>query len=294
MTITLIVDGAHEFSLTDGTYTRLIGHDGWGSPGVNRHSISGPLQDGDTDRGQNLKPRYGKLFFVHEETDLDGMYEKRKNVLDLFGPGANLQLRFDMPYGQRQFDVVFYDELQMEWGVKSWAAQKFAVVLKANNPTCYDPNRHVVTWVGEVSGGGIFTIPSFVPTFFGSDSFSEIKEVQYPGNWEAKPEIEIVGPIDDFVITNLSSGDSIDFFGLDLPALEKRIIDLRYGAKPVVDEDGVNAIGDVTDASDLATFGLLPKRPWESFRSNAFQVSGANFTSATRVFLRYYDRFTGV
>lgn len=290
--LSLIVDG-NEFSLDDGTYCRLIGYDGWGSSPSQRQASQGPQQHGDTDEGQFLKPRFGSLALKIMEAELDQMYYRKQELLDLFNPEASLILKWYLPYGVRQFDCFYYEDLSLGWDRGKWATQNVGVVLKCPDPTCYDPSIFTLTWVGSSGSGGAFLVPWEVPTEVGGSTFDDIQTVQYHGTWIEYPLITIAGPAENLVITNHTTGEKLDFTGLTLGAGEQRIIDTRYGFKTVLDEAGANQIADLTDDSDLATFHIERKRPYETFRVNNIQAVASGVDSNTRVIIRYLERYTG-
>jgi hypothetical protein len=226
------------------------------------------------------------------ETDLDEMYNRKAELLDLFNPDNALSIRWTLPYGVRQFDGFYYDDLSLGWDKRKWAAQNFGVVIKCPDPTAYDPSRKTKTFVGSASGAA-FTIPWYIPLYIGGSNLDDVQVIAYPGTWISYPEVEIVGPATDAVITNLETGEKLDFSGLTLGSTERIVVDTRYGFKTVVDQDGVNAIDALTDDSDLSTFHIEHKRPGESARDNPIWVIASGIDSGTRVVLRYYERYTG-
>jgi len=288
-----VIIGTAEYSLDDGTLCRLVGYDGFGIPPATRISSRGPLQHGDTDEGFRLDPRLAKLIFALETTELDVMYERRQTICDLFSPIHDSILKFDLSYGVRYLDCHYYDDASLEWSVKNWAAPRFALTVKASDPTLYDPERKVEIFGIGASGAG-FTLPMPLPFAVGITALDELHTIFYPGTWLSYPEIQIYGPITDLLIENTDTGDKLDFTGITIIEDDYYIIDTRYGYKTVVDQDGVNKIADLTEDSDLATFAIDYKRPDESFRENTFRATGSAINSETRIFFRYYERYIGV
>lgn len=289
--LSIIIDG-NEFSLDDGVHATLVGYDGWGASPSRRLSSQGPLQHGDTDEGQRLQPRFGSLVLQAPSTELDDLYIAREALLDLINPEDEIILKWDLPYGTRQFDVVYYDDMQMAWEPREWANLKFAVVLKASDPTCYDPTVQIKTFVGTASTA--FLVPLTLNVFVGGSTIDQVQTVEYEGNWNAYPTVQIDGPATNPIVENLETGEKLDFTGLALASGQSRIVDTRYGFKTVVDGSGVNQIQDLTDDSDLATFHIERKRAYESHKNNDLKVTVSGVDSNTRVVVRWNNRFIGI
>lgn len=289
--LSFIIDG-HEFSVSDGSNAYLVGHDGWGASPVSRLSSQGPLQHGDTEEGFRLRPRLASLVFQVPNNDLDELYMARRKLLDLIGPEGSFKLRWYLSYGTREFDVVLYDDMKLDWRPSKWANLRFPVVLKAGDPTCYDPAVKTLTVTG--SEGQSFQVPMTVPTFVGGSGINGVFTVSYPGNWHTYPLITIEGPLVGVTITNLATSEVLSFPTLTLGVGARRIIDTRYGFKTVVDETGQNKINELESSSDLATFHLVRKRAYENFRSNDMEISAGSVESSTRVLFKWNDRYIGI
>jgi len=289
--LSVLVDG-YEYSLDNGQYGLLVGHDGWGMSPSKRISSQGPQQNGDTDEGQTLQPRFGTLLFLIPNLELGAMYDAREPLLELFHPDNSPKLKWTLDKGIRYFDCFYAGNLSMPWKPKDWANANFALTLKCPDPTCYDPTVNVGTWVG--SSGTAFAIPWVVPSFVGGSVIDQNQTIEYDGTVVEYPEIEIAGPATDTIITNNENGYKLDFTGLTLGLGEKRIVDLRYGYKTVKDGSGDNQIQDLTDDSDLASWAIERKRFYESSRSNNIHVSATGVSSSTRIVVRWKNRYIGI
>ena len=139
----------------------------------------------------------------------------------------------------------------------------------------------------SASGLGEYDIPLLIPWFIGASTLSEERTIAYPGTFRSYPIVRIIGPITDAKLVNNRTGDELFLSGVTIGAGHWYEIDCRYGYKTVVDDVGANKIADLTDASDMATFCLLPG-------DNSLTVSGSGATGATQVYLRYYERFISV
>jgi hypothetical protein len=126
-----------------------------------------------------------------------------------------------------------------------------------------------------------------VPWTFGGVSIDTELAIDYQGTWLEYPEIVILGPLDDFQIEHMESGDILDFEGASIESNDYYRIDLRYGYKTVLDSTGVNKVAGLTTASDLATWRLQPG-------TNTIRFAGMNAGPATRISINYYNRYLGI
>jgi hypothetical protein len=118
------------------------------------------------------------------------------------------------------------------------------------------------------------------------------KTLSYAGTWPAYPQIVIHGPITNPVLTNVSTGKVLAFTATIADGTFYSI-DTRYGYKTVVDSAGVNRLGNLSAASDLAEFALLPA-PDVAAGANAFTLSGTSTGANTKVVVRYNNRYGGI
>jgi hypothetical protein len=72
------------------------------------------------------------------------------------------------------------------------------------------------------------------------------------------------------------------------------VIDLRYGAKTIVDQSGANQIAELSDDSDLATWRLLPNPDAPGGVNEIHFEVAADATDATALTIVYYDRYSAL
>lgn len=267
------------------------GNSGFGMPPLHRLSERGPLQDGVTDLGVRLDPRIIQLVLSILSTDWDNQYSIRKQLLNYLSPGITdfIQVRFTHPDGitVRQIDCYQVQGPLYDVGLETnEQILKIGFSLMAPDPLFYDPDRQSVTVVPQIGGTG-FPVPVEFPMTFGEDDLSKVIQIDYIGTWIEYPEIELVGQMDDPIVLHLDTGLKLDFTGYDIADAENLIIDLRYGYKTVIDQDGVNQIAGLTADSDLTTWHLQ-----EGF--NNIQITADNVGANARVIIRYYYRYIGV
>jgi hypothetical protein len=145
-----------------------------------------------------------------------------------------------------------------------------------------------------VISGTATAYPKIYPTTYGTTIFGGSFQITYAGTWLSYPIITVTGPVTNFSITNTSSGQNITLVaGTVIAAGTTLRFDLQYGFKTVFDQAGVNRIGLVDSTSELAQFAIYPA-PEVPNGINTLVVSGTSTTTASSVFLSYYDRFVGI
>ena len=113
------------------------------------------------------------------------------------------------------------------------------------------------------------------------------KTINNAGNYLALPIVTITGPATDAVLTNVRTGEILDFTGVTIAAGDTYTIDCRYGLKTVKNAAGTNKIADLTSTSDLATFHLEPG-------DNSFTLEGTGTDANTQVTVAYNPRYIGL
>lgn len=281
MDVSIIVSG-NETSLSDGVICRLDKWDGLGLNGIARLSSQGPQQRGDTDRGFRVQARFVTLVFVIvgqraiPESDLD---EKRGQLLRLVrATGVPPVLKFTKRSGEVKYLAVEFVKHEVNDRFAR-AREKVGVVFKASEPDFYLLPGEATTF-GQSGGSGGFVVPVVVPMAVGSSTLAETKNIEYPGTAPTFPQIRITGPLTDALIQNLTTGELIDFDGVTIAGGDWVDIDLRYGFKQALDQDGVYV--QVSEDSDLNTFHLAPD-PEAPGGVNTLAISGSGATGATRV-----------
>lgn len=277
------LDGT-EYSLDDRTYFYLLNHEGFNMPPVRRLSERGPLQHGDTDRGYRLDPRTALITLGIKGNDLTDFYDKREHLVNIFKPRNTAgQLRWTQGDRTRELDCHLVD---LQEGERSNLWQRYAVVLKASDPTWYNPI--IETTYYTLGGAGVkMEVPTVVPMTVGADSISASKNINYIGTAPSHPIIYITGPVTSAILTNTTTGYKLDFTGITITGSNYYMIDTRYGVKTVVDQTGTSRIAGLSDDSNMAEFTIEPG-------SNSFTFSGQSVTQATEVRIQYYVRYLGV
>lgn len=292
MPILDVTVGGETTVLSDGNPFALLSADA-GMADVLRITERGPQQHGDSDIDFRLNPSLFPLGLIAYASDIGTHFDVRDRALRLFRPSRTpLVLRWTLENGSvRALDCHVAGRLAFNSADMRGFTQRFVVPLRASDPTLYDPTQQAVTY-GVGAGSTGWSFPLSFPAGFGSSTVNQTRAIVYPGSWRTFPVITITGPIVNPVITNLTTGDKLDFTGITIAALNTYTIDLAYGRKTVVNQLGVNKIADLTSDSDLATFALeaAPEAPGGV---NTIQVTGSGANTNTEIYLRYYPRYVG-
>lgn len=294
--LSVIVDG-HAYDFTDLSTYIIEAIEGLGMPAVERYFDRAPGQDGDTDRGFTVMPRFIDLIFAVEGSDPGDFWDQRNLLRAILRPGPEaIQFKFTKPNGDvRQIDLDFYDGLRGSFSTagKIGLIQRDAITLKASG-LFYNPVP--VGWnFGINAGSSGWTVPMDVPVDVGSSAIDETRPLSYGGEWDEYPLIELTGPMTNPVATNVGPGLVLDFTGATVSAGHKRIIDLSWGKKTIVDHLGVNKIDDLVLAdSDLGDWRLVAAQGVLPPHINTIGFSATGLTSASQFKIIYSERDLGI
>lgn len=287
-----IIRGSQFVDITDLVNYGLVEFDGFGMPDVRRLTQRGPLQNGDTDVGFRLDPRIMRLAVIAYAGDEQGIINKRAALLGLLRPGnGGLILRWTYDGVSKQIDCHYAGGMTLPSTDWKLGHHRAVFELRAADPTWYMTDSTTITWANDGGGSG-FTFPLPMPFTFGGSTINANQSVDLSNAnaWETFPTIYIYGRINSPIVTNQTTGDTLDFTGNNVGVGEYIVIDLAYGTKTVNLVSGgvsTNWVSKLTTSSDLATFSLQPGE-------NTVNLSGSNADSTTRVEMIYNERLVGV
>lgn len=298
-------------NLNDRGNIRLIAYDGLGIPNTRRLSQRAPAQNGDTDLGFRIDPRFLDMVWFIEGQTLDHYYTLREQFLALWRPRDNdtVQLVFYLAGGRkRALDVNIEGSFDFPYADRTHRQSRFSAILKASDYRLYDPDLRTVAFQLLQSSGG-FPVDTPVPVPIGAGAINTVQTILYAnGSRIAAPEFPIItiyGPIENPVVENLTTQEKIELTangGLSLSSGQFVVIDLdgkpRRDSKTIRDQNGDSVSQYLTTDSDLATFHLsyagerLPDGTYND-GTNEIRVLGDNVNLNTRVDIQYYDRYLG-
>ena len=301
--VTFVAPGGERYPLnTPHQFGRwVISYSGLGTPPIEYITQRGPFQDGVTVKDFFLGPRLIQLLIRQEFCDRLDWWDGRAALLDAIRPNRQLTatgavpgvLEWCLPDGRRrQINTFITEGPRFEPRVLgTWDELAFQEALRfvAHDPLFFDPIEVVSAFALGLDSDLIF--PITFPIQFGSGEVSDTLNITYVGTWKTFPTIVIVGPLENPIIRNVTTGEKLEF-SIDIAAGRTVTIDLAYGVKTVVDDLGNNLIGNLSADSNLATWHLAPD-PEATDGLNVITLTGLNPTGATSVELRYFTRYFG-
>jgi hypothetical protein len=272
----------------------LTGTVNFGMSPLHRITQRGPFQDGDSDIDFRLDPRIISLPIVVPTSSIDDHFAYRNKLLDIFKPGNDVG-RLGVYFSNEGTEVTRFIDVKVLGGLTMDTDSKdfnirAVIQLRADDPTWYEGLGYEATLTTPILGTPTpYPKPYEVP--YGSAGIGGITNVLYEGTWICYPVLTAVGPLTDLTITDaLGHVISID---TPIPASTYISIDLKYGAKTVIDQDGVNRFSWLDINSDLINWALYPS-PYVFEGNNTISVSATGTDGDSSVSINWIPRFIGV
>jgi hypothetical protein len=270
----------------------LTGTINFGMAPSHRITQRGPFQEGDSDIDFRLDPRIISLPIVVPVSTIDDHFSYRNALLDIFKPGndtSTLEVNYGNGSDVRYIDVKILSSLTMDTDSKDFNIRG-VIQLRADDPTWYDNNAYETPLTSPILGTPTpYPKPYEVP--YGSAGIGGITTVNNIGTWINYPVLTAVGPLTDLTITD-GLGHVISF-DTTIPAGTYVSINLKYGAKTVIDQDGVNRFAWLDINSDLINWAIYPS-PYVVGGSNTISVSATGTDGASSVTMNWTPRYIGV
>lgn len=287
-----LIRGSSVYNLSSGTLAYLMDYSGLGLQPATNFYERAPLQDGTTRRGFRFDPRQFQIT-LYVPADCPITRQRRlSDIQSIFSLSDSLlTLRFVLPdYSKRLIDFTLESFIDIASNDRTSRirdhGQYVVCQCLAPDPAFYGPTAQVATFELENQEGT--PVPTPVPTPIGEDTLDDTGIILYAGSANSYPVIRINGPIIDPVITNETTGFSIEFIDDTEIALgEWWEIDTAAGT--IVDENGDSQLGSLSSESSLSLFYLL--REAEAPSGNIITATGTRVSGATSITLTYYVRY---
>lgn len=301
--------GGQRVNLSPLANSDIITEEGTGMPPIEHITEQGPFEHGVTPKDYRLQPRIVSYRLRQQFCSLGAYYTGRSALLDLLRPNYDPNVITGtvtkyLPNGQvRSLDVAILDgplfKAKAPGAWDEWAIDE-VIRFIAFNPIAYGPTQqtHIVscetteftyTFPIYFSCENQLVFPITFPITFEHFDLGGI--IEYDGNWPEYPQIVITGPVSDYVkIENVTTGMILELISANgFPGLavgETITFNLTYSVKTIVDSNGNNVIGYLSDDSDLSEFSIVPG-------DNEIRVIMYGHGAGSQVAFNYYNRYIG-
>lgn len=269
--VSILEKNGTQLNLNETPYT-ICESEGLGMAPFQRIIERGVSLHGERDMGYLLDPRTIRFHLQASAGSLEEHFLRRAELLSVLRPAADpLTLRITFPGGEvRDIDCHLLKGLDFYTKDRKGYVQETEVVLRAPDPTFYDPQVQSTEWI--YSTGGSMEL-----------------DIVYTAGWHAFPLLEITGPIENPALNNETTGELIRL-DTAISLGETVTIDTRAGIKTVKNQAGTNLMSKVNPISDLGTFHL------EANGSvNTLTITGSGMGAGiTKVKVNWNDRYIGI
>lgn len=283
----------------------LMTESGMGLPPIKYITKKGPFQHGETVVDFRLQPRTIQLQLRQNSCSRADYWTNRSLLLNAIKPNNYSGNSFHSGVLRKIFDDGSIRDLNVciEAGpifearsLDKWDEWGFTETLRfiAHDPVFYNPVRKGISWESITSSSSQvhWQLPFSFPMQFGETAYGQYHSIEYEGTWISYPIIVLTGPQNGTIITNISTGETIDL-EYNIAAGRVVTIDLEPGNKTVTNDLGTNLIGVVTSDSDLSTFHIAPD-PEVAGGLNEFSIQLSGATAASKMDIYYYEKFLGI
>lgn len=270
----------------------VMQEDGFGMAPLEYVTQRGPQQHGETVLAMWLRPRTIDLIVRKNGCSRSEFWSIRQTLMNIMRPNrmptptpgilrkymADGRVREWFVYTTGGLSLSSHDPNQWdEYSVRD------SIRFTCFDPVARDPTPKSATFI---SSGTVATFPLTFPLTIAAITPGAGMNTMSFGTWDTYPTIVINGPASGVIISNLTTDERIEL-SYPIPSGRVVTVDLAYGRKSVVLDDGTNLIGYLTPESDIGTFHLKPG-------SNNIQVYASGTSSITSTTLTWYDKDIGV
>lgn len=283
--------------IDDGAPLEVVDIANLGASEATRITERSPAQDGDSDIDRRLEPRIIPIVVQARPDGVIYTYEDARATINQLFKGTRTKITLGIEFDNgivRHIDTHSVGGIELPLTLQATAFMRAGVRLRAANPTFYDPAGVSISF-GIAGGGSSFTIPSFVPSFFGINTLDQTTAINYAGTYKDFPVIQVYGPITDLIIENQSTGAVLDFTGYTIASGDYWTIDLRFGRKQIYrnGDTSDSQLHKLTDESNIAQFAIEAD-PDVPSGINSIRVTGTGLSGLSQVYVQYFNRYDGV
>jgi len=273
-----------------------------GLPGIERITQRGAFQHGDTNVDYRLSPR---TFSIRGLVKASNSYE-HMNVRDRLSkifkvnntPGTITitSTRFEgmiVDVIKRSIDCVVGGGLNFTSDTAAGYDVYYDIQLRADSPLWYEPVPFVRYITNSVEGNPT-DIPAVIPRTYGSETINNTSSIFYDATFLTYPDFTIIGGdggITNLAIYNVTQNTVIRI--TSIPANATYYVNLRYGNKTVIDQNGTNVTYVVDPSSNFTTFAIVPSTNFSSL-TNVITVESDSSSANSSVIMTYYKQFTSI
>jgi len=261
----------------------------------------GAFQNGVTVRDYRLQPRSIDLFPFERGCKRQDFWDSLGTLSDSVRPNRGLpgtvgKILVVLPdFSQREIDALIVDSPVGSWdyqGSLQTSDMRESLRFFCPDPVWRDPTAATEDFTVNVSADSC--LPQCMPFCISATGIiSDTLDITYTGTWKTYPTITIIGGLAFPVISNLTTGQTIEL-DYTISIGETVTIALSEQIDTITNNFGQNLIGTVKDQNDLSTFSIEVD-PIAPGGVNTIQVIGSGATGgATGITVSYQTRYLGV
>ena len=292
----------NEYDTLSGLTFNLLEFADVGLPGIERITQRGAFQHGDTNVDYRLSPRTFSVRGLVEAANSYDHIKVRDRLSKIFKvnntPGT-ITITSTRINGmiidviKRAIDCVVSGGLNFTSDTTAGYDVYYDIQLRADSPLWYEPVPFV-RYITNTLEGNPTDIPAVIPRTYGSETINNTSSIIYDGTFLTYPVLAIVGGdrgICNLAITNATQNSVLRI--TSIPANATYYVNLRYGNKTVIDQNGTNVTYVVDPSSNLTTFAIVPSTNLSSL-TNVITVESDSSSANSSVVMTYYKQFTSI
>lgn len=273
---------------------------GLGMPPVRHWATRAPFQTGESHWGYAIGPRIINMTMLLRGCTRTKMYEKRMANVDMLSPHLSpMKLRFTRGDGQQYelHDVWYNSGYELDSGDQPTPTRQIGgVQLIAYDPIwkwltapldageIHDPYGRTCVRDNTFTLSPQLVLPFTGPFLLGTTTATDTWTITNDGTWSVNPVITVVGPVDDFIIANTTTGKTLTWNGYSIAAGE--VVTFDIPGTTITNGAGTNLIAYV--GGNFADFDLAP-----GANNVTFWASGGVVNGVTTVVFCWYVEVLG-